>query len=212
MISIHRRLITSRPARASALRSFGVAAAAVLVTTAVPAQAQPPVQRPSIQRVQQAAAPAEGTSTWGQDNCFYVFQSGAWRSADYCRVMVTATVYDTYKPSTRTAVSRIDESQPGWIGVRDAATGVWFKFATNGAAILQFDGRQWVDVTAMLRNAAQQQQAANASHAATVAKNKANPALQAQIAQMYGMVAASQARQAGMWTAPNCTASYNGCQ
>ena len=193
------------------LRPLAVAGV-VLAATSGAVDAQSRIrQAPAIQRVQ-ATPPSEGATGWGRDNCYYIFRGGSWRSADYCRVMRSATVYDTYKPSTRTWVSRMDESVPGWIGVRDAASGAQFKFATNGSVILRFDGRQWVDVTALLRNAAQTRTTGQAQYDAIVAKNKADPALQAQIAQAQGMIAASNARMAGTWTAPNCNASYNGCR
>jgi len=49
-----------------------------------------------MQRVQ-SVPPAEGSYSWGQDNCSYTFSNGAWHSIDLCLVVHTRTIYDTYK-------------------------------------------------------------------------------------------------------------------
>ncbi|MEO6213439.1 MAG: hypothetical protein ABIP65_07405 [Vicinamibacterales bacterium] len=216
MTSIYRVLTAVRHfpvSRRTLLRLFatGMLVVGAAGATAVEAGAQQPR---SVQRVQ-ATPPAEGSRGWAQDNCFYIFQSGQWRSADLCRVMRGRAIYDTYTPSTRRWGLRFDESEAGWTGLLDLNGGnpnAWFKFSNDGRTILVFDGRQWFNYTAAVAAQAQGQSQAQAEAAAIIARNKANPALQAQIAQAQGMIAASQSRQAGVWTAPNCTASYNGCR
>ena len=169
-------------------------------------------------RQTQAAGAPEGTFIWGQDDCTYVFQQGGWRATDLCRVRRSAAIYDTYSRQTRRLLYRFDESDPRFLSVRDLNSGDpdgWFAFAKDGSAILYKQNGQWHDYLAAVRAQAQtrtQQSSSLAQYNAIVARNKANPELQAQIAQAQGMVAASNARMAGTWTAPNCNASYNGCR
>src|SRR5690349_16379618 len=137
-MAIHRALSTVL--HSSRTRQFilhSLAAAALIVGATGQAEAQYPPQRqaaPSVQRVQ-GTPPAEGSRGWAQDNCFYVYQSGAWRKADWCRVMRGTAVYDTYAPSTRRWGLRMDESQPGWTGILDLNGGnpnAWFRFSNDG--------------------------------------------------------------------------------
>ena len=102
----------------------------------------------SMHRVQ-SSSPREGDTAWGQDNCFYVFKFRGWRWMDYCRVIRGAGVYDTFKPSTGAWVSKIDESQRGWIAVYplNTAGATWWRFATNGTAVHLLVNGQWHNVT-----------------------------------------------------------------
>jgi len=164
-------VLHSRRSRQFILQSF--AATALIAGATGSAEAQPQRPAPSVQRVQ-STPPAEGARGWStQDNCFYIYQGGAWRRQDWCRVMRGAAVYDTYTPSTRRWGVRMDESQPGWTGILDLNGGnpnAWFKFSNDGRTILAFDGRQWINYTAAL---AAQNRAATAGNPAT---NLGNPA------------------------------------
>ena len=99
----------------------------------------------SVPRTQAAA---EGASGWKADNCWYVFQGGRWRSQDLCRVMRGPAVYDTYRPSTKTWLARIDESDPGWTMTKalNNPNAMWFKYRTvGGRNLLILVNNQWVD-------------------------------------------------------------------
>ena len=127
----------------------GLCVLAAVHAQALIAQAHP--SRRSVQRVQ-SAPPAEGSISWGRDNCSYKFSNGSWHSLDLCRVMRSRAVYDTYKASTREWQTRIDESQPGWIAtlMLNAPNQNWIKFATNGSGrtLVLIDNR-WQDFNAL---------------------------------------------------------------
>lgn len=146
------RLDRTRPLHRSPL-ALGALVAGVAVGLGAVTHAQRSVaQAPSMRRVQ-ATPPAENTQAWAGDNCLYQFKGGGWRSLDYCRVMVSRTVYDTYKPSTRQWISRIDTSEPGWLAVLalNIRPANWFKIATNGSGrVLVLVNGGWQDATALM--------------------------------------------------------------
>jgi hypothetical protein len=144
-----------------------------------------------------AEAQAEGTTQWGQDNCLYVVQQRAWRLTDTCRVMRSAVVYDTFSRSTRRWAFRYDESDRRFITFLDlnASNAYWIAMAKDGSGIYFKQNGQWIDFNAAVRAQALSQ----AQYNAIVARNKANPVLQAQLAAVQGMVAASNARMVDDW-------------
>jgi hypothetical protein len=99
---------------------------------------------------QQGGAAAPNAIQWGTDNCQYQWNGRQWQPLDICRVMKSATVYDTYKRSTRQWLARYDESEPGWIGAMALNTpGAYqLKFSTTRTAVFAFVNGRWVDVTA----------------------------------------------------------------
>ena len=124
-----------------------IASVAVLATFATLAAPQVVAQPRAGSKVRTQAA-AEGASTWKADNCWYVFQGGMWRSQDLCRVMRGPAVYETYRPSTKTWMARIDESVPGWTMTRalNDPNAMWFKYRTHGGTnLFMLVNNQWVD-------------------------------------------------------------------
>lgn len=144
-----------------------------------------------------AEAQAAGTTAWGQDNCLYVVQQGAWRLTDTCRVRRSAVVYDTYSRQTRRWLHRFDESDPRFIVSLDlnVSNAVWIAMAKDGSGIYYKQNGQWLDYNAAIRA----QAASQAQYNAIVAKNKANPQLQAQLAAVQSMMAASNDRMIKIW-------------
>jgi hypothetical protein len=144
-----------------------------------------------------AEAQTEGTYDWGRDDCSYVFRQGAWRVTDTCRVRRSATVYDTYSRQTRQFQHRFDESDRRFLTFLDlkVSNPVWMAMAKDGSGIFYKQNGQWIDFNAAVRAQAVSQ----AQYNAIVARNKANPVLQAQIAAVQGMLAASNARMTSIW-------------
>lgn len=144
-----------------------------------------------------AEAQAAGSYTWGRDDCSYVFQQGAWRVTDTCRVRRSATVYDTYSRQTRQFQYRFDESDPRFVTFLDlkVSNPVWIAMAKDGSGIFYKQNGQWIDYNAAVRA----QAASQAQYNAIVARNQANPVLQAQIAAVQGMNAGSAARTVSTW-------------
>ena len=164
----------------------------------------------SVQRVQ-ATPPVAGSTGWAQDNCFYTFQQGGWQRTDMCRVMLGSGVYDTFAPSTRRWLTRIDESKPGWIGFMELdKPGFWLYGTNDGARLYAVTNGQWIDLKAAAAQAVSP--ATTTAAQQIIARNQANPALQAQIAQARGVVAATNSHVGSVWTAPNCVSSSNGCR
>ncbi len=146
-----------------------IASVAVLATFATLAASQV-VAQPRAGSVARTQAAAEGASIWKADNCWYVFQGGMWRSQDLCRVMRGPAVYETYRPSTKTWMARIDESDPGWTMTRalNDPNAMWFKYRTHGGTnLLILVNNQWVDA---------------AGYIAQRAATQPNPAPQAPVA------------------------------
>lgn len=144
-----------------------------------------------------AEAQAAGSSTWGRDDCLYVFQQGAWRVTDTCRVRRSATVYDTYSRQTRQFQHRFDESNPRFLTFLDlkVTNAVWIAMAKDGSGIFYLQNGQWIDFNAAVRAQAISQGQYNA----IVARNKANPVLQTQLAAVQAMQAASNQRMIDIW-------------
>ena len=73
-----------------------------------------------------AAQPlAVGTETWGTDECLYVFDGRQWVPQAMCRVVRSATVWDTYNRNDpqRSLNLRLDFSRQGWISARSLTPG-----------------------------------------------------------------------------------------
>lgn len=184
------------------MRAPRLVVAVCLLTSALAACSTPP-DRPLPTGTGTAATgptvpePAQGAVAWGVDNCIYKYTGSQWVPGDWCVKTVEGTnVLDWYVPGDPNhLIWRSDD--------RDATYMLWWDYASSlqlaidrqtQVVYTQVNG-QWLAPEQYATYLVQQEQAASYEQA------------QVQIAELQAQI------QEGVriWTAPDCTASYEGC-
>ena len=168
-------------------------------------------------RTRQVAA--EGTMAWRNDGRCYIVRQGRWVPTAYTRVIRgNGLVFDVAQNGRW--LKTVDLSRSGWVYELDAALQnapyTWRRYAIRSpnhtVEYLVPAANRWVTPEIVLTNLIAQLNALTSQRRnqtvpqPTVAANA--DAIQAQIMAINN---ASNNNMVKIWTAPNCTASRNGC-
>lgn len=164
---------------------------------------------------------AEGTLAWGADGRCYMVRQGRWVPTAFTRSFpnpANRSLFDVAQDGQ--FVKRVDLSQPGWIYELDAAfvngPYTWRRSAIHRPhdTVEYFvpAANRWITPEIVLTNLVAQLNAlvaqANNPYGPPARTSVTPDAVQAQIMAINN---ASHHNMIKIWTAPNCTASYNGC-
>jgi hypothetical protein len=166
-------------------------------------------------------AAGEGALAWARDGRCYMVRQGRWVGTAYTRafpIQGNGRVFDVFENGR--FVKRVDLSQSGWIYELDAAFQsspyTWRRYAVQRPQdTVQYFApsiNRWQSVEVVLTNLIAQLNALVAqTRTQSVPQARVTANADAMQAQIMAITNATNYNMAKIWTAPNCTGSYNGC-
>ena len=187
------------------------------LTFTMTAAAVGPVQA----HVRTSQVAAEGAMAWRGDGRCYMVRQGRWVPTAYTRVFPirgNGWVFDVAQNGRY--LKRVDLSQRGWVYELDVALQnaayTWRRYAirrpNDTVEYLVPAANRWVTPEVVLTNLIAQLNAlVSQARTQTVPQTRVSANSDAIQAQIMAINNASNYNMIKIWTAPNCTASYDGC-
>ena len=163
----------------------------------------------------------EATLAWNRDGRCYMVRQGHWVPTAYTRVFPVpgdGRVFDVSQNGR--FLKRVDLRQPGWVYELDAALQnsayTWRRYAIqrpqDTVEYFAPAANRWLTVEIVLTNLIAQLNAlVSQTRTRTVPQTTPSVNSDAIQAQIMAINNTSNYNNVKIWTAPNCSASYNGC-